>query len=156
MTKFVKPKSSDAYPELGFEASIKAILDAYINHNNVDEGIASFVYRQSCSGQRLFYQFGMTQIPIYNISNNCVSGSIVIELVRSKIYGSPADCILAVGFEKINPGSIKLAAGIQSPFTISMRTIEETRGYKDTSFACQIFSNAGIEYAERSVTSLQY
>lgn len=156
MTKFVKPKTGDDYPELGFEAGVKAMFDAHINYDEVDEGIASFVNGQSCSGQRVFYQFGMTQIPIYNINNNCASGGTAIELARSKVSGGQADCILVVGFEKMNPGAIELAAGIQSPFSTSMRTMEKTRGYKDVGFACQIFGNAGMEYAERLVMSPRY
>lgn len=149
MTKFTKPKTGDDYPEMGYEAGIKAMLDAHVNYDDVEEGVVSFVHGQSCAGQRIFYQFGMTQIPIYNINNNCASGASAIELARAKIGGGLVDCILVLGFEKMDPGAIKLQPGVQSPFSTSMKVMDITKGYKDVNFACQVFGNAGVEYAEK-------
>jgi len=51
MTQFIKVD----YTELGFEAGIKALLDAYINYDDVDMGVACYCYGDSTSGQRVFY-----------------------------------------------------------------------------------------------------
>ena len=37
-TKFIKPRGKVDYTELGFEAGIKAMLDAQINYDDVDQG----------------------------------------------------------------------------------------------------------------------
>ena len=39
MTKFIKPRGLVDYTELGFEAGVKALLDAKINYDDVDQGI---------------------------------------------------------------------------------------------------------------------
>lgn len=59
MTKFIKPRGKVDYPELGFEAGIKALVDAGINYDDVDHGIACYAYGDSTCGQRVFYQFGI-------------------------------------------------------------------------------------------------
>lgn len=58
LTKFIKPRGLVDYPELGFEAGIKAMVDAGINYDQVDQGIACYCYGDSTCGQRVFYQFG--------------------------------------------------------------------------------------------------
>jgi sterol carrier protein 2 len=36
LTKFIKPRGLVDYSELGFEAGVKAMLDAHINYDEVD------------------------------------------------------------------------------------------------------------------------
>ena len=62
MTKFIKPRGAVEYTELGFEAGIKAMLDAQINYDDIDAGVACYCYGDSTCGQRVFYQFGMTGV----------------------------------------------------------------------------------------------
>lgn len=69
MTEFIKPRRIREYPELGFEAGVKALLDAQITYDDVDLGVGCFCYGGTCSAQRVFYQFGMTGIPILNTNN---------------------------------------------------------------------------------------
>ena len=42
MTKFIKPRGKVDYTELGFESGVKAMLDAHINYDDVDQGVACF------------------------------------------------------------------------------------------------------------------
>lgn len=58
LTKFIKPRGQVDYPEMGFEAGVKAMLDAGITYDDVDLGVACYVYGDSTCGQRVFYQFG--------------------------------------------------------------------------------------------------
>ena len=53
----------------------------------------------------------MTGIPITNVNNNCSTGSTALYLSAEAIRGGRADCVLAVGFEKMEKGS--LAAGFE-------------------------------------------
>ena len=85
MTKFVKPRGKIDYTELGFEAGVKAMLDAQVNYDDIETGVACYCYGDSTCGQRVFYQFGMTQIPIYNVNNNC---SVSIAHQREVTYSS--------------------------------------------------------------------
>lgn len=67
--KFEKPgrRENFDYPEMAKESVTKALEDAKINYTDVKQAVVSYVYGESCSGQRALYQFGMTGIPIYNI-----------------------------------------------------------------------------------------
>lgn len=46
----------------------------------------------------------MTGIPIVNVNNNCSTGSTALYLGAQAIRGGLADCVLALGFEKMQPG----------------------------------------------------
>ncbi|KUJ12197.1 thiolase-like protein [Mollisia scopiformis] len=150
MTKFIKPRGKVDYTELGFEAGIKAMLDAQINYDDVDQGVACYCYGDSTCGQRVFYQFGMTQIPIYNVNNNCSTGSTGLHLARNVISHGGADCILVVGFEKMNPGSLQSFWQDRSnPTGTSGEMMAATRGVTNAPGAAQMFGNAGREYMEK-------
>ena len=60
----------------------------------------------STCGQRALYQMGLTGIPIYNVNNNCATGSSALFMANQLIAGGMADCVLAVGFEKMQRGSL--------------------------------------------------
>ena len=61
LTKFIKPRAQRMYPEMGYEAGVKAMLDAQINYDDVETGVACYCYGDTTAGQRIFYQFGMTR-----------------------------------------------------------------------------------------------
>lgn len=48
----------------------------------------------------------MTGLPIYNVNNNCSTGSTALILAKQFIEGGLNDCVLAVGFEKMERGSL--------------------------------------------------
>lgn len=48
----------------------------------------------------------MTGIPIVNVNNNCSTGSTALLLARNSILGGQVDCVLALGFEKMQRGSL--------------------------------------------------
>lgn len=152
MTKFIKPRGKVDYSELGFEAGVKAMLDAQINYDEVDQGIACYCYGDSTSGQRVFYQFGMTQIPIYNVNNNCSTGSTGLAMARQFIGSGAADCVLVVGFEKMMPGSLQsFFNDRENPMGTTHKMMDATRGITKAPLAPQMFGNAGREYMEKYV-----
>lgn len=61
---------------------------------------------ESTCGQRALYEIGMTGIPIYNCNSNCSTGANALILAKQLIETGQNDCILAVGFEKMEPGSL--------------------------------------------------
>jgi sterol carrier protein 2 len=150
MTKFIKPRGKVDYTELGFEAGIKALLDAQINYDDVDQAIACYCYGDSTCGQRVFYQFGMTQIPIYNVNNNCSTGSTGINMARTLVEHGAADCVMVVGFEKMMPGSLQtFFKDRESPTGTTGKMMAATRGVTNAPGAAQMFGNAGREYMEK-------
>ncbi|KAK3387508.1 thiolase-like protein [Podospora didyma] len=150
MTKFIKPRGKVDYTELGFESGVKAMLDAQITYDDVDQGVACYCYGDSTCGQRVFYQFGMTGIPIYNVNNNCSTGSTGLAMGRDIISYGGADCIMVVGFEKMMPGSLQsFFNDRENPIGTSGKMMAETRGVAKAPGAAQMFGNAGREYMEK-------
>ena len=93
------------------EAVQKALIDAKINMNEVKQACVGYVYGDSTSGQRAVYEVGMTGIPIYNVNNNCSTGSTALFLAKQLIESGNGDCILALGFEKMERGSLTSKVG---------------------------------------------
>ena len=60
----------------------------------------------STCGQRALYPVGMTGIPIVNVNNNCATGSSALYLAFQAIRGGQTHCALALGFEKMQRGSL--------------------------------------------------
>jgi len=156
MTKFIKPRGKVDYTELGFESGVKAMLDAHINYDDVEQGVACFCYGDSTCGQRVFYQFGMTGIPIYNVNNNCSTGSTGLFMGRNMIAHGAADCVLVVGFEKMFPGSLQtFFQDRANPTGTTNLMTKEIRGITKAPGAAQIFGNAGREHMEKYGSKLE-
>lgn len=155
MTKFIKPRGKVDYPELGYEAGIKALLDAQITYADVNAGVACYVYGDSTSGQRVFYQLGMTGIPIWNVNNNCSTGSSGIVLARGMVgadwfAGGKTDCVMVIGFEKMFPGSLKNFWDDRTgPTELSRVMMEKRKGKRNAPPAALQFGDAGREYADK-------
>ncbi|KAM5469742.1 putative propanoyl-CoA C-acyltransferase [Microsporum audouinii] len=150
MTKFIKPRGKVDYHELGFEAGVKAMLDAHITYDDVDQGVACYCYGDSTCGQRVFYQFGLTKIPIYNVNNNCSTGSTGLAMARTMVSHGAADCVLVVGFEKMSPGSLSSKFNDrENPTGKFGEMMFATRGLTNAPGAAQMFGNAGVEYIEK-------
>lgn len=88
------------------EAINKALQDAKINYSEIQQATVGYVYGDSTCGQRALYEVGMTGIPIFNVNNNCATGSSAIYLAKQILEAGNVDCVLAVGFEKMEPGSL--------------------------------------------------
>jgi sterol carrier protein 2 len=52
------------------------------------------------------YEVGMTGIPIFNVNNNCSTGSTALMLAKEFVESGKHDCVLALGFEKMERGSL--------------------------------------------------
>ncbi|RHW27313.1 lipid-transfer protein [Nocardioides immobilis] len=107
MTKFEKPGSREwDYPDMAREAGTKALEDAGIDYREIEQAYVGYVYGESTSGQRALYELGMTGLPIVNVNNNCSTGSTALFLAAQAVRSGSAACALALGFEKMQPGSL--------------------------------------------------
>ncbi|KAL9103064.1 MAG: hypothetical protein Q9163_001862 [Psora crenata] len=150
LTKFIKPSGKLDYTELGFEAGIKALLDAHINYDDVEAGVACYCYGDSTCGQRVFYQFGMTQIPIYNVNNNCSTGSTGLKMARDMVSHGVAEVVMVLGFEKMAAGTLKSNFRDRAdPVGTTIEMMNETKGVTSAPRMAQLFGNAAREYMER-------
>src|ERR1700719_1391836 len=107
MTKFDKPGTKEGdYPDWAKDAGSKALADAGIAYDEVEQAYAGYVYGDSTYGQRSVYELGLTGIPVLNVNNNCSTGSSALFLARQAVMGGLVGCALAIGFEKIERGSL--------------------------------------------------
>ncbi|KAJ6006666.1 hypothetical protein N7451_004610 [Penicillium sp. IBT 35674x] len=151
MTQFLKPRATRQYTELAFEAGVKAMLDGHITYDDVEAGIACYTSTgPTCTGQRVFYQFGMTNIPIYNTNNACASGSTGLHLARTFVKSGTHDCVLVIGFEQMAAGPlVSNITDRPTPYDLSVKLMSATRGLAKMPKNPQLFGNAGKEYMEK-------
>src|SRR6516225_11625939 len=103
---FSKPGASEPYDVMGADATAAALADAGVAYVDVEQAFAGYVYGDSTAGQKALYRVGMTGIPIFNVNNNCSTGSTALYLARQAIEGGLAECVLVVGFEKMEKGAL--------------------------------------------------
>jgi acetyl-CoA acyltransferase len=155
MTKFEKPGARDwDYPDMAREAGCTALEDAGVSYEDVEQAVVSYVYGPSTSGQRAVYELGLTGIPVVNVNNNCSSGSTALFMARQLVEGGIVDCALALGFEKMEPGSLSLEArDRESPLARHEAVMVRARGKTGAPPTSQMFGNAGLEHMERYGTT---
>lgn len=152
MTKFEKPgrRENFDYPQMAKEAATKALADAKVDYTAVQQAVCGFVYGDSTSGQRAVYEIGMTGIPIYNVNNNCSTGATALILAKQLIETGANDCVMALGFEKMERGSLGAKfTDRTSPMDKHFLAMSEMRGFEAGPPTAQLFGNAGIEHMEK-------
>ncbi|HEY5656633.1 MAG TPA: lipid-transfer protein, partial [Myxococcota bacterium] len=106
MTRFEKPGSRDwDYPDMAREAGENALADASLDYSAIEQAVVGYCYGESTCGERAVYTLGLTGIPIYNVNNNCSTGSTALFLAKQLVEGGLSDCVLVLGFEKKEKGS---------------------------------------------------
>jgi acetyl-CoA acyltransferase len=151
MTKFDKPGTKDGdYPDWASEAGGKALADAGIDYDLVEQVFAGYCFGDSAYGQRAIYQLGLTGIPVVNVNNNCSTGSSALFLARQAVKGGLADCALAVGFEKMERGSLGMKYDDRTPaLDRHVEAMAEVCPPEGSPLTPQMFGNAGREHMER-------
>jgi acetyl-CoA acetyltransferase len=151
MTRFEAPGRREwDYPYLGWEAGEKALFDGGVHYDDVEAAFVGFCYGDSGSGQRALYEMGMTGVPIVNVNNNCATGSTALFLARRFVEGGLANCVLALGFEKMERESLSLKVSHRTaPIDRHLEVMHRQRGVCDAPMAAQMFGNVGREYMER-------
>src|SRR4026207_1010150 len=106
MVPFAKPGKSEEYNVMAAKAGRTALEDAGVPFNEVEQAFAGYVFGESTCGQRAIYEIGLTGIPVFNVNNNCSTGSTALMLARQAVEGASAGWVLAVGFEKMEKGAL--------------------------------------------------
>jgi acetyl-CoA acetyltransferase len=156
MIPFVKPGANDPYPTMGVNAGRLALADAGITYDAIEQAYVGYVYGDSTSGQKAVYGLGMTGIPIVNVNNNCSTGSTALFLARQAIESGAADCVLALGFEQMNPGALgAVFTDRVSPFEDFDREAEALVGRPELPLALRYFGGAGLAHMNKYGTPLE-
>nr|XP_011762533.1 non-specific lipid-transfer protein isoform X1 [Macaca nemestrina] len=160
MTKFMRPgaENSRDYPDLAGEAGQKALADAQIPYSAVDQACVGYVFGDSTCGQRaIYHSLGMTGIPIINVNNNCSTGSTALFMARQLIQGGVAECVLALGFEKMSKGSLGIKFSDRTiPTDKHLDVLINKYGLSAHPVAPQMFGYAGKEHMEKYGTKIEH
>lgn len=155
MIPFVKPGQNRPYHEMGAEAARLALDDAGLHYAQVEHAYAGYVYGDSTCGQKALYPLGMTGIPIINVNNNCSTGSTALYLARQAVASGVADCVLAVGFEQMNPGAIgSVFTDRPSPFE-DFDAVTDALVDVELPLALRYFGGAGQSHMRKYGTKME-
>lgn len=153
MTKFEKPETRDwQYWDMAKEAGTKALDDAGITYEQVEQVPVGYCFQASTAGQRAVYELGLTGVPVYNVNNNCATASTALMMARQFVESGINDCVLALGFEKMARGA--LGGGSDggdfktSPVARHYGVMAARHGFEMTPPTAQIFGDAAREHME--------
>jgi acetyl-CoA acetyltransferase len=151
MIPFTKPGASEPYPVMGARAARAALDDAGVDYRLVQQAYVGYVYGDSTSGQAAVYGVGLTGIPVFNLNNNCSTGSSALFLARQAVESGMVECALALGFEQMQPGALKSVwSDRPSPMDRFGDTMIALQGWDDTApRAAQFFGGAGRDYMKQ-------
>ena len=151
MIPFSKPGKSEPYLVMGERAAKLALQDARVPYGQVQQAYVSYVYGDSTAGQAAIYRVGLSGIPVFNVNNNCSSGSTALFLARQAVESGAVECAIALGFEQMVPGALKGAYDDRpSPLARFAETMAELQGHDPAApRAAQFFGGAGREYIKR-------
>ncbi|MDO5290825.1 MAG: lipid-transfer protein [Pseudomonadota bacterium] len=155
MIAFAKPGQHAPYTEMAAQAARAALQDAGLAYGQVQQAYVGYVYGDSTAGQRALYEVGMTGIPIVNVNNNCSTGSTALFLARQAIASGAADCVLALGFEHMNPGALgAVFKDRPSPFDRFDEATDALVGHAEVPLALRYFGGAGKAHMDEFGTQL--
>ena len=155
MIPFTKPGTNEAYPQMAAKAIGLALDDAGIGFDLLQQAYVGYVYGDSTAGQRAVYEAGMTGIPIVNVNNNCSTGSTALFLARQAVASGASDCVLALGFEHMNPGALgAIFKDRPSPFDRFDQATEDLVGHSEIPLALRYFGGAGLAHMQQYGTPL--
>ena len=90
MVKFQKPGASEEYNVMAREGRRgRARRREGRRSPRSQQAYAGYVYGDSTCGQRAVYELGLTGIPVFNVNNNCSTGSLGAHARRAGDRGRP-------------------------------------------------------------------
>jgi len=135
--------------ELAQSAAIAALSDANIQYDSIEQAYCGYISGMSTLGQQSLYGIGMTGIPVFNVHNNCSTGSTALYLAYNALRAGVNDCVLALGFEKMQKGALEnQLPGLED---IARDTAKE----KKAPIAARLFGDAGRAHMQQYGTNAE-
>jgi acetyl-CoA acyltransferase len=141
MTKFERCERD--FRDLTHEAGTQALKDAGVEFGDIEQAFCGYVNGMSTLGQQAVYNIGMTGIPVYNVNNNCSTGSTALLMAYNAIRHGQNECVLALGFEKMQKGPLEnQLKGLED-------LAKEAEEKKQAPIAARMFGNGGRDHMEK-------
>jgi acetyl-CoA acetyltransferase len=100
MTKFGK-QAERSIEEIGRDALLRAMKDAGVARDGIEEVFCGSSYGGPLIGQRTLRDLGMTGIPITNVENACSSGAAALREACWAVKAGRAGAVAVLGVEKL-------------------------------------------------------
>ncbi len=150
MTPFCTPARAADYAVSAMAAVSEALTQAGIDYDRIDQACVGYVYGDSTAGQAALYPLGITGIPVFNVNNNCATGSSALFLARQAILSGVAQCVLALGFEQMRPGALQSQwTDRTDPLARFLEVVDQRFGASDAPMALRLFGGAALDYQQR-------
>jgi sterol carrier protein 2 len=99
---FTRPAAGESYAVIGARAGHLALRDAGVEYRKIRQIYAGYVYGESCCGQAVAYEIGLSGVPVINVNNQGATGATALFLARQAVASGAVDCALALGFEQVS------------------------------------------------------
>ncbi len=147
MTDF--KRCDTAIKELAQAAAKAALQDANVGYDKIEQAYCGYINGMSTLGQQSLYGIGMTGIPVFNVHNNCSTGSTALYLAYNAIRAGLNDCVLALGFEKMQKGPLEnQLPGLED-------IAKDTEKEKKAPIAARLFGDAGRDHMQKYGTKAE-
>ena len=107
MTKFAKPGASEDYHVMATQGGARRARRTRrspTTRSSRRTPATSTATARAASARST--RSGLTGIPVFNVNNNCSTGSTALMLGKQAVEGGIAECVLVVGFEKMEKGAL--------------------------------------------------
>ena len=141
MTKFERCERD--VKDLAGDATQDALKDAGVGYEEIGQAFVGYINGMSTLGQQALYRVGMTGIPVYNVNNNCSTGSTALYMAYNAVRFGQNEAVLALGFEKMQKGPLEN----QLPGLEKLK--EEAEKEKKPPIAARMFGDAGRDHMEK-------
>ena len=156
MIPFKKPGQSAHYDEMASQAVREALADAGVAYDAVQQAYAGYVYGASTCGQKALYKVGMSGVPVFNVNNNCSTGSSALFLARQAVQSGVCDVALALGFEEMQPGALSSPWNDRpGPMDEYEQLLRDQLGEIEIPRALRLFGAAGQAHMKKYGTKME-
>ncbi len=151
MTPFSKPGTKEGdYPEWAKEAGEKALADAGISYDAVQEAYVGYCYGESTAGSAPSTGWASPASRSSTSTTTARPARARCSWRAAPWQGGLADCALALGFEKMELGSLGVKwTDRTNPMDKHVEAMFAVREPEASPPAPQLFGNAGREHMER-------
>lgn len=134
---------------LAQSAAKDALKDANISYDKIEQAFCGYINGMSTLGEQSLYGIGMTGIPVYNVHNNCSTGSTALYLAYNAVRSGLNEVVLALGFEKMQKGALETQLpGLE-------KIAEDTAKEKKAPIAARLFGDAGRDHMKKYGTKAE-
>ena len=133
--------------DMGAEAAYLALKDSGLKPSRLGaafftNGLASRLFGDHTIGQNVFWEVGISRIPVLNVENACTSGSTGFYLARNMVAAGQVEAAIVVGAEKmcvpqfglINSGETEIDTqlGMVAPAGFALRAVRHMEEFGTT------------------------